>query len=92
MLVFDEFSVGPKSTNNFKLYEEGCQTSWVGGTGGVRRAFEFEEYRKRSDTPLPRSKRRGRRIRMRLAARAAPPPSLGFEDLVQLWSIGSRIN
>ena len=25
---------------------------------------------------------------MRLAARAPPPPSLGFEDLVQLWPIG----
>ena len=63
----NEFSVGPKSTQNVNCInlfgEEGCQTVRVGGTGGVRRALGIDEYGKRSDTPLsPRSERRGRQI------------------------------
>ena len=55
---------------------------------GSVEAFEFAEYERRSDTLLaPRSAIRGRRIQMRLAARAPPPPSVGFEGLVQLWAI-----
>ena len=96
-LIFNQFPIDKKSAGNpiFALRfgaRLAREVFWqrVGGRGGLRWSFwfEFAENERRFDTPQhPALPRRGRQIRMRLAARALAPPSLEFEGLVQLMAI-----
>ena len=68
------------------LDEEGCQTGRVAGTGGVRRVLEFEEYGKRSYTPLaPCSEKRGAADPNVPSGASTAAPVFGLRSWVQPW-------
>ena len=93
-LIFDKFSIGKKSVKNLRFGVWGSakrgegRKKWSGrrvGRGPEEALESAEVWLKVWHALKPRSARRGRRIRMRHAARAPPPPYLSIGVCCSCW-------